>query len=119
MLYGGKSSLLGSFYAEGGLIGVILLSALTGFLMRKLDGMVMAEAPPLVLATGIMWMGLLWIIWGSSDFWAISNFGVIAAPAAGLWLLLPKIPRRARQDRTYAREPLASPGAAAGNTGKL
>ena len=87
--------------------------------MRKLDGMIMAEAPPLVLATGIMWMGLLWIIWGSSDFWAITNFGVVAAPALGLWLLLPKIPRRARQGKTYAGERLASPGADPGNAGKL
>ena len=95
-LYGGKATLIGSFYGEGGLIGVLLLSALTGFLMRKLDGMMAAEAPPPVLATGIMWMGLLWMIWGSDDFWGIGNFGVIAAPAIGLWLLLPKNPPTGR-----------------------
>ena len=94
MLYGGKSSLLGSFYAEGGLLAVIMLSALTGFLMRRMDGMVAAEAPPLVLATGIVWMSLLWMIWGSADYWAITNLGIMAIPTIGLWLVSPKASRK-------------------------
>jgi len=104
LLYGGKSSLLGSFYAEGGLLAVFLLSAITGFLMRKMDGMVSAEAPPLVLATGIVWMSLLWMIWGSADYWAITNLGIIALPAIGLWLVSPKVSRK------QSVEPANQPG---------
>ena len=86
-LYGAKSSLLGSFYGEGGLVGVILLAALAGFLSRKLDGMVTPDAPLLVRTTGIAWMSVLWMVWGSSDTWGLMTFGILGLPALFLWLV--------------------------------
>ncbi len=110
LLYGSKSSLIGSFYSEGGLIGVLLLMTLAGFLSRKLDGMLSNDVPPLVLATGIVWMSLLWMVWGSTDYWALTTMGMVALPTIGIWLLSPKILRKGvRRVRPAPFEP--SPGA--------
>jgi hypothetical protein len=93
LLYGAKSSLLGSFYSEGGLIGVILLAAVAGFLSRKLDSMVTLNAPLLVRATGVVWMSVLWMIWGSADTWSLQSLGILGLPALALWIFAPKQPR--------------------------
>lgn len=102
LLRGGKSTLIGSFYGEGGLIGVILLMALAGFLSRKLDGMLHKGGPPLILATGIVWMSLLWMVWGSADYWALTQLGILAIPSIGIWLLSPKVARKRRRVSTLA-----------------
>ncbi len=67
ILIGTKSSLFGSFYSEGGLIGVILLSYLMGYLSRKLDGMTPIKLPSSLKLLGISWLSVLWMVWGSSD----------------------------------------------------
>ena len=90
MLFGGKSTLLGSFYSHGWLIGVVLGAILLGFLSRKMDGMVRESSPQLIKAVGISWISLLWMIWGSADYWAITVMGSVAIPAIVLWLVSPK-----------------------------
>lgn len=103
LLHGAKSSLIGSFYTEGGIIAVVLMMALAGWLSRKLDGMLYLDSPPLVKSTGIVWMSLLWMIWGSADYWALTMLGMIALPTIGLWLLSPKtVRKRTRTVQTLA-----------------
>ncbi len=112
LLSGGKSTLIGSFYAEGGLIGVILLTILVGYLSRKLDCMIDRDSPQLVRATGIVWMSLLWMVWGSADYWALTQLGMVALPTIGIWLLSPKATRRSRrrwQQRAQGYRPPAQP----------
>ncbi len=87
LLYGAKSSLIGDFYANGGLIGVLLGVAIAGYLSRRLDGMLLEDAPTLVKAVGTAWLSLLWIVWGSGSFWGFTVYGNIAIPALGLWLV--------------------------------
>ena len=93
LLYGAKSSLLGSFYGEGGLFAVLIMAAITGFLSRKLDGMLHPDSPLLVRATGVAWMSVLWMIWQSSDTWGIMALGILGLPTLVMWLLAPKVHR--------------------------
>lgn len=93
LLYGSKSTLLGSFYNEGGVLGVILLAAAAGFLSRKLDGMLLPQSPSLVRATGVAWLSVLWMVWGSSDTWGIMALGILAMPTLAMWLFAPKAHR--------------------------
>lgn len=90
LLYGAKSTLLGSFYCEGGIFTVILMAGLCGFLCKKLDGMLTSDSPLLVKTTGIAWMCVLWMIFGSSDTWGIMMLGIIGLPSIALWLVAPK-----------------------------
>ena len=85
LLYGSKSTLLGSFYGDGGLPAVLALSALTGFLARRLDGMLQPEASPLRHALGVAWMSMLWMVWQSSETWGIMTLGTVALPAIAMW----------------------------------
>lgn len=94
LLYGAKSTLLGSFYSEGWLVGVVLFAALAGFLSRKMDGMLQPQSPLLVRATGIAWMSILWMVWQSSDTWGVISLGVLALPSLVLWIIAPKLRRR-------------------------
>jgi hypothetical protein len=80
LLYGAKSSLIGSFYANGHLIAVVLLMALMGWLSRRLDGMLQPETPIAVRALGIAWLSTLWMVWGSHDIWGLMLLGTIALP---------------------------------------
>lgn len=93
-LYGTKSTLLGSFYTEGGVFGVILLAALVGYLCRRLDGMAHPRSPLLVRATGIAWMSYLWMVWQSSDTWSVMVLGTLVLPSLFVWLIAPKVIRR-------------------------
>ena len=90
MLFGGKSTLFGSFYSHGWLIGVVLGAILIGFLSRKMDGMLRENSPQLIKAVGISWMSVLWMVWGSADYWGINVLGAITIPAIVLWLFSPK-----------------------------
>jgi hypothetical protein len=96
-LYGAKSSLLGSFYANGGVIAVVLLMWMMGRLCRRVDGMLSFESPLLVKATGISWLSTIWMIWGSADFWGFTLMGSLAIPAIFLWLLAPKKHKQSTQ----------------------
>jgi hypothetical protein len=89
-LYGQKVSIVGSFYSEGGFLGVVGLMALMGYLSRKLDGLVQQGAPVLVRATGLVWMSTLWMVWASGDTWTINLLGTLALPTIALWILAPK-----------------------------
>ena len=86
-LFGAKSSLLGDFYANGGIVGVLIGAAIAGFLSRRLDGMLHKDAPTLVKTVGAVWLSMLWIVWGSGSFWAFSAYGSVATPALALWLI--------------------------------
>ena len=90
LLYGAKPTLVGSFYEHGGWLAVMLLSLLTGFLCRKLDGWLLDDSPQLLKAVGISWMSVMWMIWGSHDYWGVTVLGAMAIPAIALWLISPK-----------------------------
>jgi hypothetical protein len=90
LLYGAKSSLLGSFYANGGIIAVILLVWVAGVMSRKLDGMLAEDSPRLIRAIGISWLSILWMVWGSDDRWGLMAMGVLLIPGLLLWLVSPK-----------------------------
>lgn len=92
LLYGAKSTLFGSFYREGGLLGVVLIAATAGFLSRRLDSMMSLQAPLLVRAAGVAWMSLLWMVWQSTYSWTMINLGVLVMPALAMWLFAPKEP---------------------------
>lgn len=97
MLYGAKSTLLGSFYGEGGIIGVILLAALFGFVCRRIDGMLDRNSPNIVKATGIAFMSVLWMVWQSSDTWGVMLFGVLALPSIFVWLVTPRVRKKSNK----------------------
>jgi oligosaccharide repeat unit polymerase len=90
LLEGAKSSLFGSLYGSGGILGVILGSWFVGFLCRKMDGMMNPENPILVKAVGITWLSTLWMIWGSSIPWGLNVIGALALPGIFLWIFSPK-----------------------------
>jgi len=104
LMYGAKSSLIGSFYANGGPIAVIVMMGLMGVLSRKLDGMLDRRSPILVKATGISWLSLWWMVWGSHDTWGLATLGTLAMPSLTLWLVSPKVaPRKNRMVRWSPR----------------
>lgn len=90
MLQGAKSTLFGSFYCEGGIFTVILLSFIIGFLARKMDGMLLADTPILVKATGVVWISTMWMMLGSSESWVIINLGTFGLPSLAMWLVAKK-----------------------------
>lgn len=93
LLRGSKSTLFGSFYCEGGWVGVLILAALAGFLSRKMDGMLSPASPLIVRSTGVAWMSLLWMIWQSSANWTMINVGILTIPTLFIWLLSKKTHR--------------------------
>jgi hypothetical protein len=96
-LYGAKSSLLGSFYTHGGLLGVLIGGVLAGYLSRRLDGMLAEETSILVKSVAISWLSALWMVWGSGTTWTVMILGAMAMPALAVWFSLPKL--------AYKREP--------------
>lgn len=90
LLYGSKSTLLGGFYADGGIVGVCLLSAFVGYLSKKFDGMLDDNSTMVVKAVGISWLSVLWMVWGSRDYWGLTVMGVILLPGLLLWLISKK-----------------------------
>ncbi|MEW6284999.1 MAG: hypothetical protein AB1509_02115 [Chloroflexota bacterium] len=104
VLYGSKSSLMGSFYDHGGWAGVLLGCLLAGYLSRRLDGMLAPETSSLVKSTGITWLSILWMVWASSSTWGMMAIGAMAMPALAVWLFLPKISAR-RDSKTMSFEP--------------
>ncbi len=103
-LYGSKSSLIGSFYGNGGIIGVILLMAIMGFLLRKVDGMISKDSHLIIQSIGFTWACFLWMIWGSHDYWGAIVIGVNAIPGLFLWLLAPR-PSKPKHRQTMANPP--------------
>lgn len=92
LMFGGKSSLVGSFYGSGGLFVVLLMMWIVGKLSARLDGMLMPGNHILVQAVGVSWMSMLWMIWGSHDFWGLTNLGVLAIPGLALWIVCKLLP---------------------------
>lgn len=90
LLYGSKTSLFGSFYNNGGLIAVMIGAWLAGVISRKIDGMLLPESAMLVQATGVTWLSMLWIIWGSNETWGLIRFGTMLLPALVIWAVAPK-----------------------------
>jgi hypothetical protein len=91
LLFGAKTTLFGSFYANGGIIGVILLTALFAFFCRRIDGMLSEDAPLLVKSAGVSLLCVLWMVWGSSDYWGLMTMGVMILPAFFIWLFTRKV----------------------------
>lgn len=104
VLYGSKSSLMGSFYDHGGWVGVLLGCLLAGYLSRRLDGMLAPETSNLVKSMGITWLSILWMVWASSSTWGMMAIGAMAMPALAAWLFLPKTSSR-QDSRTLNFEP--------------
>jgi hypothetical protein len=98
VLYGAKSSLMGSFYDHGGWVGVLLGCLLAGYLSRRLDGMLSPESSNLVRSVGITWLSILWMVWASSSTWGLMAIGAMAMPALATWFFLPKATRRQNLD---------------------
>lgn len=117
-LYGSKPSLVGSFYSNGGLLGVVLLMALMGFLLRRIDSMTAEDSPQIVRAIGIAWTSMLWMVWGSHDFWGVMTIGAISIPGLALMLVAPRIPKKiipmptflGQRPRAERSQPDPSPG---------
>ncbi len=106
-----KSTLLGSFYAEGGFLGMLLLAALAGMLARKLDGMVREDATMLVRATGLAWMAVLWMTFASDDWWGLTTLGTLFLPTLAMWVLSAMLGQRAAPLRHSTRPAIPSSGA--------
>jgi hypothetical protein len=85
-----KFTLLGSFYADGGLIAVVLEMAFVGWLTRKIDGMLKTDAPIIVQTLAICWLSMFWMMWGGAMTWALVRIGLLSMPAFVLWLASPK-----------------------------
>lgn len=112
LLFGAKSTLIGSFYANGHLVAVVIQMALVGWFSRRLDGMTHIDSPIAVRALGIAWLSVLWMIWGSHDFWGLMLLGTISIP---FWIGIPffrlkkrlwsetsaKLPGRQKISRTH------------------
>jgi hypothetical protein len=84
MMYGAKSMVFGSLYGYGGLIGIIVGMSFLGFLARKLDGLISAHSPLVLRTLGVVWLGLLWMIFGSSLVWGASVLFLSGLPCVGL-----------------------------------
>lgn len=106
LLIGSKSSLIGSFYSNGGLVAVLLEMALLAFLLRKLDGMLDESSSGIVRPLGIGWMSMMWMVWGSHDFWGAMLYGTVAMPALLLWFFSPKSIRRDQQAQKRSWRPM-------------
>ena len=79
-LYGSKPSLIGVFYSNGSIFGVVIQIIVVGWLSRKLEGMLRNEAPTAVRGLGIAWLSTMWMVWGSGDTWGVMLLGTIAMP---------------------------------------
>jgi hypothetical protein len=90
LLIGSKSSLIGSFYSNGGIVAVIIEMALFAFLLRKLDGMLAESSSDILRSLGVAWLSTLWMVWGSHDYWGVMLYGTMALPALLIWLFTPK-----------------------------
>jgi hypothetical protein len=84
MMYGAKSMVFGSLYDYGGLVGIIVGMLFLGFLARKLDGLISAHSPLVLRTLGIVWLGLLWMIFGSSLVWGAGGLFLSGLPCVGL-----------------------------------
>jgi hypothetical protein len=94
---GVKSTLLGGFYAHGGLIAVLLGAMLAGSLSRRLDGMLDGNSSNLVKSIALSWLSTLWMVWASDDFWGLMTLGTLALPGLAIWLISPKL----RSEKSY------------------
>ncbi|MFZ5448839.1 MAG: hypothetical protein ACOZFS_09425 [Thermodesulfobacteriota bacterium] len=104
MMYGAKDSVMGDLYGNGNIVGIVLGMLLLGFLVRKLDGWVASEAPVTVRAMGFIWMGSLWLIFGSGLMWGASGIYLTGIPFLGVVLCAKIFARR----KAYG-EKVASP----------
>jgi len=106
LLYGAKSSMPGTFYEHGGLIGVLIGCLLAGFLSRRLDGMLIQESSTLVKSVAIAWMSILWMVWASGTAWSMMAMGIMALPSLVSWLFLSKVPSgQGREARSLSIPP--------------
>jgi hypothetical protein len=84
MMHGSKSMVFGSLYECGGLVGIIVGMLLLGFLARKMDGLISTRSPMVLRILGIVWMGEIWMIFGSSLMWGAQELFISGLPCLGL-----------------------------------
>lgn len=92
-MLGTKPSLMGSLYNNGGIIALIISMGVLGFLSKKMDGMLDEESPLIIRAMGVGWLSMMWIVWGSHDYWGLSVLGMLSIPIIILWIFAPKVNR--------------------------
>jgi hypothetical protein len=69
-VYHAKSTVIGSFYGYGGILGVIIGMACLGWLLRKMDGLLQRTQPLLVNLWAVMVLSTVWLgILGSIEWW--------------------------------------------------
>ncbi len=71
MMFGGKSSVIGDLYGDGGIFAVAGGMFILGLLLRKLDGWLAPQAPMVIRAMGLVWAGYLWMMLGSGLPWIV------------------------------------------------
>lgn len=93
LLFGAKSTLIGSMYQMGGMIAVIIGMAIFGVLGRRMDRMLAPTSSLPNKALGISWLSILWMVWASSDVWGLMAMGSLAIPyIAGVLLFFKPAP---------------------------
>jgi len=102
-LHGNKSSFIGTFYSEGGVFAVAFMSGIWGYLSRKMDGLILPESPILLKSLGIVWISMLWMVWGSGDYWALDQYYTVALPTIVLWFVAKERKRTATVKRMPAK----------------
>jgi len=71
LMYRKKSSLIGSFYRIGGLLGAFLLMALLGWVLARAEVFLSPAAASPIRAIAIVWFSMLWIMWAGSAVWSL------------------------------------------------
>jgi len=84
LMSGSKTMVFGSLYDFGGVLGVILGMAILGFLARKLDGFIFARSPLILRTLGIVWLGMVWMIFGSNLVWGAAGLFLSGVPLGGI-----------------------------------
>lgn len=86
-IYGPKSTLIGSFYDHGGGLAVVLGMILVGLALRWLDHLVSVGKTDMGRCVGMMWMGQIWMMFGSSDIWIMNGLFTSGLPFFVLMLI--------------------------------
>jgi oligosaccharide repeat unit polymerase len=93
-MQGNKTTVIGTAYRAGGVVGVVIILAGLGVIGRKVDGLLDRRQPEMVQAYGVMFLSTIWIVSASDLEWTIQWVGYASAPYL---LMLMMIKRPARQ----------------------
>ena len=87
---GPKTTVLGGFYAHGGITGVIIGMALLGWICSRLDRLLLDIKSDITKSIGIVWLANVWMSFASSDIWILQNSFISGLPFIGLWIVSKK-----------------------------